>query len=135
MSHTIEDNDAVITYVNTGLSGVYLKSFLDPRNTTAIQHEFTRNMAVLVVSAATKTTIYGLKHSITDTNEGNYILLPVLRAALPIYVVAQTTFPKADTVLVRCIKNKRMMGENSVEVHWMGRNIFADGRSPGVTVF
>ena len=116
-----------VIYVNTNLSGVYLKRFLDPNNTTAVQHEVTRNLTHLILGAATKNTKFGINDSTIDPNKKNPLLIPVFRAALPMYVVAQTAFPEADTALVLCTKNKRMVGKNSVEINWMGRKAFATG--------
>lgn len=125
---TIDTNrDVNIIYVNTGLSGVYEDAFLNPNNTTAIQHEATRNLTFLILAAATKDSSLGMSNCGIHANGANHIIIPVLRAALPMYVVAQTTLPKADTVLVRCTKNKRLMGRGSVEVKWMGRKVFAAG--------
>ena len=118
-----------IVTVNTGLSGVYLSAFLNLNNTTAVQHEATRNLTALVLAAATKDFRLGLSQSVVNGNGAHHILIPVLRAALPMYVVVQTAFPKADTILVRCIKDKYSMGRSSVEVDWMGRKAFAAGMS------
>lgn len=49
-------------------------------------------------------------------------LIPVLRAALPMYVAASPLFPNSNTALVRCFKNKATHGPDSVQVEWMGSN-------------
>ena len=118
-----------VIVVNTGLSGIYLNTFLDPNNTTACQQEITRNMTSLVLSAAIRGSKIGVDDSILKITNKNPLLIPVLRAALPMYVVAQTMFPSADTALVRCKKTKGLMGKDSVAVNWMGRKAFAVGKS------
>ena len=116
-----------VTVVNTGVSGVYLNTFLNPNNDTASQQAITRNMSHLVLSAAIKGNKPGADEPNIDiTNKS--LLIPVLRAALPMYVVAQQMLPGADTVLVRCKKEKRRGGKDSVVVDWMGRRPFIDGK-------
>ncbi|KAF8247313.1 PRTase-like protein, partial [Wilcoxina mikolae CBS 423.85] len=45
-------------------------------------------------------------------------LIPILRGGLPMYLIAQTLFPSAPCVLVRCSKLK---GTDTVTVDWLGR--------------
>lgn len=73
----------------------------------------------VLVQAITTEIVEAAKTS--DAGPVDVTLVPILRGALPMYVAAQTLFPKPGCVLVRCSKAN---GTREVKVDWLGRRPF-----------
>jgi 4a-hydroxytetrahydrobiopterin dehydratase len=85
-----------------------LPDFLSPSiNTTKMQ--------IAVHSLATEIVTTAMA---SDEDLTRVTLIPILRAALPMYAAAQTLFPTSGCVLVR---GSRTKGTKDVKIEWLGR--------------
>lgn len=85
--------------------------FVSPSTSSAEMQVLVQAITTEIVEAA-KTSDAGLV---------DVTLVPILRGRLPMYVAAQTLFPKPGCVLVRCSKAN---GTREVKVDWLGRRHF-----------
>jgi len=108
-------------------SDPHLASLLDPflsaSTTTSKMQSVVHQMTDLIISQAISTDA---KLLISE----NTILILVLRAGLPMYVVAQNRLPNASCVPVRCMKLK---GSRTVLSHWLGVPSFPTVSSTSTT--
>ena len=104
---------------------IHVVSKTDP----SIHKLFPHLLASDIPSSATRKTVTDISAAVikayiaaNNVELGQHvILIPILRAALPMYVAACALLPASEVALVRCSKDKEHRGPESVMVEWMGR--------------
>ncbi|KAE8453325.1 hypothetical protein EG329_011392 [Mollisiaceae sp. DMI_Dod_QoI] len=117
-SYTVTAPVTICSESYPGLN-LLLPPFLSASTTPSQMQNIVRQTTSFIVSHA-------FPPGATLSENVELILIPILRAALPMYVAAQTQLSDAGCVLVRCKKAK---GSKNVSIEWLGEHPVASTTS------